>query len=64
MKIIVSSLIVMIIGFFLIKSNLIDKLRNIEVIGWTTLIFGIILFISDKYKKKKQLAKISIFFQL
>ena len=37
LKIIVSSLPVMIIGFFLVQSNLIEKLRNIEVIGWTTL---------------------------
>ena len=33
--------------------NLIEKLRNIQVIGWTTLIFGILLYISDRYKLKK-----------
>ncbi len=62
LKIIVSSLPVMIIGFFLVKSNLIEKLRNIEVIGWTTLIFGIILYISDKYKIKKTISKDFNFF--
>ena len=62
LKIIVSSLPVMIIGFFLIKSNFIYKLRNIEVIGWTTLIFGIILYISDKYKIKKTISKDFNFF--
>ena len=62
LKIIVSSLPVMIIGFFLIKSNFIEKLRNIEVIGWTTLIFGIILYISDKYKIKKTIGKDFNFF--
>lgn len=62
LKIIVSSLPVMIIGFFLIKSNFIEKLRNIEVIGWTTLIFGIILFISDKYKIEKTIGKDFNFF--
>ena len=62
LKIIVSSLPVMIIGFFLIKSNFIEKLRNIEVIGWTTLIFGIILYISDKYKIKKTISKDFNFF--
>ena len=40
----------MIFGFFLVQNNLIEKMRNIEVIGWTTLIFGILLYISDKYK--------------
>ena len=62
LKIIVSSSPVMIIGFFLVKSNLIEKLRNIEVIGWTTLIFGIILYISDKYKIKKTISKDFNFF--
>ena len=62
LKIIVSSLPVMIIGFFLIKSNFIEKLRNIEVIGWTTLIFGIILYISDKYKIEKTIGKDFNFF--
>ena len=31
------------------KTNLIQHLRKIEVIGWTTVIFGILLFISDKF---------------
>ena len=62
LKVIVSSSPVMIIGFFLVKSNLIEKLRNIEVIGWTTLIFGIILYISDKYKIKKTISKDFNFF--
>ena len=48
LKIFISSLPVMIIGYFLVKFNLIDQIRNIKVIGWTTLIFGIVLYISDK----------------
>ena len=43
----------MFFGFFLVQTNLIEKLRNIEVIGWTTLIFGILLYLSDRYKLKK-----------
>ena len=42
-KIIVSSLPVMFAGFFLVESGLIDKIRNIEIIAWTTIIFGILL---------------------
>ena len=48
LKIFISSLPVMIVGYFLVKFNLIDQIRNIKVIGWTTLIFGIVLYISDK----------------
>ena len=54
-KIILASIPVMIFGFFLVQNDLIEKLRNIEVIGWTTLIFGILLYISDKYKLEKNI---------
>ena len=30
-----------------------DK-RNVKVIGWTTLIFGILLYISDKFEIQKE----------
>jgi len=43
----------MFFGFFLIETNLIEKLRNIQIIGWTTLVFGILLYVSDKFKLKK-----------
>ena len=54
-KILISSIPVIIAGFLLVKTNYIENLRNIEVIGWTTLIFGILLYISDKVKLEKDL---------
>jgi undecaprenyl-diphosphatase len=54
-KILTASLPVMAFGFFLIQTGLIDKVRNIEFIGWTTLIFGILLYISDKFKSEKNI---------
>ena len=54
-KIIISSLPVMLVGFLIIKFNYIDKIRNIETIAWTTIIFGILLFISDKFKLEKNI---------
>ena len=56
-KIILSSIPVMFSGFILVKSNLSDNLRIIEIIGWTTLLFGILLFISDKFNFEKNLNK-------
>lgn len=55
-KILISSVPVMIVGFFLVKTDLIEKIRSIEIIGWTTLIFGILLYISDKFKLEKNLS--------
>ena len=45
----------MLIGFFLVETNLIENLRNIKVIAWTTLIFGIILYFSDKCDLSKNI---------
>ena len=56
-KIILSSTPVMLSGFILVKTNLIDNLRIIEIIGWTTLLFGILLYISDKFNLEKNLKK-------
>tara|TARA_X000001036_G_scaffold402362_1_gene408103 strand:- start:2726 stop:3484 length:759 start_codon:yes stop_codon:yes gene_type:complete len=56
LKILFSSIPVMVIGFFLVQTNLIEKIRSIEIIGWMTIIFGILLFVSDKFKLKKKLS--------
>ena len=56
-KIILSSIPVMLVGFFLVKSNLIAELRNFKTIGWMTLVFGILLYYSDKYKLEKKIGK-------
>ena len=45
----------MLLGFFLVQTNLIEKIRNIQIIGWTTLIFGVLLYISDKFKIEKNI---------
>ena len=55
LKILIGSLPVMIAGYLLIKFNLIDQIRNIKVIGWTTLIFGILLYLSDRSDIKNKI---------
>ena len=56
-KILISSFPVMIIGFLLVQTNLINEIRNLKVIGWTTIIFGILLFISDRFNLNKNIEK-------
>ena len=46
--IIFGSMPLIIVGYILYVTELIYLLRNIEVIAWTTLIFGIVLYIADK----------------
>jgi undecaprenyl-diphosphatase len=56
-KIVISSIPVMLSGIILIETNFIEKIRNIEVIAFTTIVFGILLFISDKFKNEKNIEK-------
>ena len=52
---ILGSIPLIVVGFILHKTGFINYLRNIEVIAWTTLLFGILLFFSDKFEIKKNL---------
>ena len=57
LKIFIASVPIMIIGFLLVESELIEKIRNLEIIAWTTLMFGILLYFSDKFKLEKNIKK-------
>ena len=54
-KILLSSIPVMLVGFILVETKMIDEIRNIKTISWMTLIFGIMLYISDKFKLEKNI---------
>ena len=56
LKILIASIPVMVFGFILIQTNFIERLRNIEVVGWTTLVFGILLYISDRFKLERNIS--------
>ena len=55
--IIVGSIPLIIFGYLLYSTELIYLLRDIKVIAWTTLFFGIILFFSDQRKIEKNISK-------
>jgi undecaprenyl-diphosphatase len=54
--IIVGSIPLIIVGYILYSTGIIHELRNIKIIAWTTLIFGIILFIADKNRFDKKIS--------
>ena len=56
-KIIISSIPVLVFGYILVKFNLIDFLRNYKLIGWCTILFGVLLYFSDLVKIKKTFKK-------
>ena len=54
-KILIGTVQIIPVGFMLYQTGLINHLRNLEVIGWMSLIFGILLYISDKSKITKKI---------
>ena len=54
--IILGSIPLMVFVYILYSTNLIYNLRNIKIIAWTTLIFGIILYIADQSRFDKKIS--------
>ena len=53
----IGSIPLIIFGYFLYYTGLINHLRNIKIIAWTTLIFSFLLYYSDKFKVQKKFEK-------
>ena len=49
-KILIGTLPIVPVGYIFYQSGIIEQFRNLEVIGWMSLVFGIFLYISDKSK--------------
>jgi len=45
-----------IVGYILYKTDLIYILRDIKIIAWTTLVFGIVLYFADKNKFDRKIS--------
>ena len=53
---IVGSIPLIVVGYILYKTGLIYLLRDLQIIAWATLIFGIILYFADKNKSDKEIS--------
>ena len=53
--IIIGSIPLIIVGYIFYSTGLIDYFRNLKIIAWTTLIFGILLYFSDRSQIKNKL---------
>ena len=54
-KILVGTIPIIPVGYIIYRTGLVEQLRNLEVIGWMSLIFGILLYLSDKSKVTKKI---------
>jgi len=54
-KIFVGTIPIIPVGYIFYQTGIINQLRNLEVIGWMSLLFGILLYLSDKTKINKSI---------
>jgi len=54
-KIVIGTIPIIPVGYILYQTEIINQLRNLELIGWMSLIFGVVLYISDKSKMTKKI---------
>jgi len=54
-KIVIGTIPLIFFGYLLYSTDIIHQLRNIKVIAWATLFFGILLYIADKNKFLKKI---------
>ena len=57
LKILLGSTPTLLVGFILVKLNFIENLRNINVIAFTTIFFGIVLYYADRNNTTKKIEK-------
>ena len=56
-KIIISSIPLIIVGYFLVKYQITPYLRSLEIMGWATIIFGIVIYFADKFETSNSIKK-------
>ena len=54
-KIFIGTIPIIPVGYIAFQTGLINQLRNLEVIGWMSLIFGILLYVGDRSKITKKI---------
>ena len=53
----IGSIPLILFGYFIYSTGLINSFRNLKIIAWTTLIFGLLMYFSDTFKVKKNIEK-------
>ncbi len=53
--IVLGSLPLIIVGYIFFTTGLIDYFRNLKIIAWTTLVFGLLLFFADRSQIKQKI---------
>ena len=54
-KILIGTIPIIPVGYIMFQTGLMHQLRSLEVIGWMSLIFGILLYVGDRSKITKKI---------
>ena len=53
----IGSIPLILIGYIFYSTGIIDSFRNLKIIAWTTLIFGLLMYFADTFKIEKKIEK-------
>ena len=53
----IGSIPLILFGYIFYTAGIINSFRNLKIIAWTTLIFGLLMYFSDTFKIKKKIEK-------
>ncbi len=53
----IGSIPLILVGYILYSTGIINSFRNLKIIAWTTLIFGLLMYFADTFKIEKKIEK-------
>ena len=53
----IGSIPLILVGYIFYTTDIINSFRNLKIIAWTTLIFGLLMYFADTFKIKKEIEK-------
>ena len=53
----IGSIPLILVGYIFYSTGIINSFRNLKIIAWTTLIFGLLMYFADTFKIKKNIEK-------
>ena len=53
----IGSIPLILVGYIFYTTGIINSFRNLKIIAWTTLIFGLLMYFADTFKIKKKIEK-------
>ena len=56
-RVLIASVPLFLFGYLFVNYNLVNEFRSLKLIGWTTILFGIFLYFSDRFSTNRDIDK-------